>query len=88
VGKEEDEDNSLRAQDYKSKMDDDALYNINNAIRLYEDLGAIAKVEQLKEKHMTLLGHISEIEATHFSICCQSLMIDDQSSGKKSGIKI
>jgi hypothetical protein len=31
--------------------DDDALYDINNAIRLYEDWGVKAKVEQLKENH-------------------------------------
>ena len=44
--------------------DDDALYDINNAIRLYEDWGAKAKVEQLKEKYGKLLGHPSEIDAT------------------------
>jgi tetratricopeptide (TPR) repeat protein len=48
--------------------DDDAIHDINNAIRLYEDWGAKAKSEQLKEKHGRLLGHPSEIEATHFSI--------------------
>ncbi len=48
--------------------DDDALYDINNAIRLYEEWGAKAKAEQLKEKHGKLLGHLSEIEVTHFSM--------------------
>ncbi len=48
--------------------DDDALYDINNAIRLYGDWGATAKAEQLKEKHGKLLGHLSEMEVTHFSM--------------------
>ncbi len=47
--------------------DDDALYDINNAIRLYEDWGAKAKVEQLKEKHGKLLGHPYETKTTTFS---------------------
>ena len=47
--------------------DDDALYDINNTIRLYEDWGAKAKAEQLKEKYGKLLGQLSEISAAHFS---------------------
>jgi tetratricopeptide (TPR) repeat protein len=47
--------------------DDDALYDINNAIRIYEDWGAKAKADQLKEKHGKLLRHPSEIDATPFS---------------------
>ena len=46
--------------------DDDALYDINNAIRLYEDWGAKAKVEQLKAKYGKLLGHPSEMKTTTF----------------------
>jgi hypothetical protein len=48
--------------------DDDVLYDISNAIRLYEDWGAKAKAEQLKEKHGKLLGHPSELKITPFSI--------------------
>jgi hypothetical protein len=48
--------------------EDDAIYDINNAIRLYEDWGAKAKAEQLKEKHGKLLGQLSEISPTNFSI--------------------
>jgi hypothetical protein len=46
--------------------DEDALYDINNAIRLYEDWGAKAKVEQLKAKHKKLIGHPSEIKTTPY----------------------
>jgi hypothetical protein len=63
---------------------DDALHDINNAIRLYADWGAKAKAEQLKEKHKKLLGPSSEIEPTFVSTIPQSPMIDDQSLGNRS----
>jgi hypothetical protein len=63
---------------------EDALRDINNAIRLYADWGAKAKVEQLKEKHTELLGPSSEIESTFVSTIPQSPMIDIQSSGNLS----
>jgi hypothetical protein len=46
--------------------DEDALYDINNAIRIDQDWGAIAKAkaEQLKEKHGKLLGPPSEMKTT------------------------
>jgi DTW domain-containing protein YfiP len=47
--------------------DDDALHDINYSIRLYEDWGAKAKAEQLKEKYKELLAPPSEIETTFFS---------------------
>ena len=66
--------------------DEDALYDINNAIRIYEDWGAIAKAkaEQLKEKHGKLLGLPSEMKNTPFSSGRHSPMIDDQSSGYRN----
>jgi hypothetical protein len=57
------------------------FHDINKAVRLYEDLGAFAKAEQLKEKHGKLLGPPSEIK-TWLS---EPDDLDDQSSGNQSG---